>query len=148
MIRAAALAGLLACLAACGGGDGDPPLTASGARIFAPLPGQDAVVAYMTLHNESVSPVVVAGVTSREFATVQMHATVLGDGIAEMIPLDAITIAEESEVDFTVGGRHLMLTDPVQSLAPGDEVTLEFHYGGDRSLVVQAPLQPREPGDG
>jgi hypothetical protein len=41
-----------------------------------------------------------------------------------------------------------MLTDPVEALAPGDEVTLEFHYGGDRSLAVQAPLQPRAPGDG
>jgi periplasmic copper chaperone A len=147
MNRRVALALLLVGLAACGTDDATP-LTASGASIVAPLPGQDAVVAYLTLHNESPTPLVVARVTSPEFASVEMHATVFGNGMAEMIPLDAITIAEHSAVDFAAGGRHLMLTEPVEALAPGDEVTLEFHYGGDRSLAVQAPLQPRAPGDG
>ena len=75
-----------------------------------------------------------------------MHATVFSDGMAEMVPLDAITIAEASDVEFTAGGRHLMLSGPLQAFAPGDEVALEFHYGGERPLVVQAPLQPRLPG--
>lgn len=148
MRRARRLALALLLLAACGTDDAAAPLSASGVSIFAPLPGQEAVVAYLTLYNEASSPLVVARVTSPEFASVEMHATVLGDGMAEMIPLDAITIAGDAAVDFTAGGRHLMLTDPVQSLAPGDEVTLEFHYGGDRLLVVQAPLQPRELGGG
>jgi periplasmic copper chaperone A len=146
MNRGVPLALLLVGLAACGT-DEAAPLTASDASIFAPLPGQDAVVAYLTLHNEGPTTLLVARVTSPEFASVEMHATVVGNGMAEMIPIDAITIAEESAVDFAAGGRHLMLTDPVQALAPGDEVTLEFHYG-DRSLAVQAPLQPRAPGGG
>ena len=141
MRRAPAVAALLL-LAACGA-DEDVPLSATDVSIFAPLPGQEAVVAYLTLHNEGPMPIVIAPVTSPEFASVEMHATLIGDGMAEMIFLDAITVAEDSSVEFTSGGRHLMLTEPVQALAPGDEVTLEFHYGGDRSLVVQAPLQPR-----
>lgn len=147
MRRAVSLAVLPVWLAACGT-DGAAPLTASDLRIFAPLPGQEAVVAYLTLHNEGATPLAVTRVSSPEFASVEMHATISGDGMAEMIPLDAITIAEESAVDFAPGGRHLMLGDPVQSLAPGDEVTLEFHYGGDRPLAVEAPLQPRAPGGG
>jgi periplasmic copper chaperone A len=146
MTPARALAPLLLMLAACGA-DETAPLTASDVSIFAPLPGQEAVAAYLTLYNESSTPLLIARVTSPEFTRVQMHTMVSGDGIDVMTPLDAITIAEESEVEFAAGQRHLMLTGPVQSLAPGDEVTLEFHYGGDRSLVVQAPLQPRVPAD-
>lgn len=141
MRRAPAVAALLL-LAGCGA-DGDAPLSATGVSIFAPLPGQEAVAAYLTLHNEGAMPLVIARVTSPEFASVEMHATLVGDGMAEMVLLDAITVAEDSSVEFSSGGRHLMLTEPVQSLAPGDEVTLEFHYSGERSLVVQAPLQPR-----
>ena len=141
MRRAPALAALLL-LAGCGV-DEDAPLTATGASIFAPLPGQEAVAAYLTLHNEGAMPLVIARVTSPEFASVEMHATLIGNGMAEMIPVDAITVAEDSSVEFSPGGRHLMLTEPVQALAPGDEVTLEFHYSGERSLVVEAPLQPR-----
>ena len=141
MRRAPAVAALLL-LAACGA-DGDAPLSATEVSIFAPLPGQEAVAAYLTLHNEGPMPLVIARVTSPEFASVEMHATLVGDGMAEMVLLDAITVAEDSSVEFSSGGRHLMLTEPVQSLAPGDEVALEFHYSGDRSLVVQAPLQPR-----
>lgn len=141
MRRGPAVAALLL-LAACGADDG-APLSASEISIFAPLPGQEAVAAYLTLHNEGSVPLVIARVTSPEFASVEMHTTVIGDDMAMMIPLDAITVAEDSSVEFASGGRHLMLTEPVQALAPGDEVTLEFHYGGDRPLVVQAPLQPR-----
>ncbi len=139
------LAPLLLLAAACGV-DQDAPLRASGVAIYAPLPGQEAAAAYLVLHNRGATPLVIANVTSPEFASVAMHATVFGDGIAEMIPLDSIMVAESSDVEFSAGGRHLMLSDPLQAFAPGDEVTLEFHYGGDRPLVVQAPLQPRLPG--
>ena len=141
MRRAPAVAALLL-LAGCGA-DADAPLSATEVSIFAPLPGHEAVAAYLTLHNAGAMPLVIARVTSPEFASVEMHATVIGDGMAEMIPVDAITVAEDSSVEFASGDRHLMLTEPVQALAPGDEVTLEFHYSGNRSLVVQAPLQPR-----
>lgn len=147
MKAAGAVALLLLLLAACGADEAEP-LTAADVRIFAPLPGQEAVAVYLTLQNDGSTPLVIARVTSPEFARVAMHATVFGNGMAEMIPLDAITVAEDSEFEFASGSRHLMLTDPVQALAPGDEVTLEFHYGGDRSLVVQAPLQPRLPDGG
>ncbi|HET6629260.1 MAG TPA: copper chaperone PCu(A)C [Woeseiaceae bacterium] len=146
MTPARASVPLLLVLAACGADD-SAPLTASDVSVFAPPPGQEAVAAYLTLHNNSSTPLLIARVTSPEFAQVQMHAMLSGDGMAVMTPLDAITVAEDSEVEFAAGTRHLMLTEPMQSLAPGDEVTLEFHYGGDRSLVVQAPLQPRLPAD-
>jgi copper(I)-binding protein len=138
---------LLPLIAACGADDDPALLSASDLTVLAPLPGQESVVAYLTLENNGSMPLVISLVTSPEFATVEMHATVFGEGMAEMILIDAITVAEDSAVEFSMGNRHLMLMDPVESLAPGDDVTLEFHYGGNDLLSVRAPLEPRTPGD-
>jgi copper(I)-binding protein len=37
-----------------------------------------------------------------------------------------------------------MLMDPRVALAPGDEVTLEFHYGVQEPLRVRAPIEARD----
>lgn len=137
------LGGLL--LAACGGGpDG---LEASDVNILAPLPGQDTAVAYLTLTNDGSAPVEITDVSSPEFTSVEMHATVFEGGIAEMLMIDSLMIAEDSSIEFATGGRHLMLQDPLESLAPGDDVTLEFHYGAEEPFQVRAPLESRGLGD-
>lgn len=143
MRRATAALGLAGVLLSGCGGNEPPGLAASDVSILAPLPGQETVVAYFTLTNGGAAAVEVTGVTSPEFATVEMHATVFGDGMAEMLLIDSLTVSAGSQVEFAMGGRHLMLMDPVMALAPGDDVTLEFHHGTREPLRVSAPLEPR-----
>jgi copper(I)-binding protein len=139
----------LACVVLLPACSADPgaPLTASEVTIFAPLPGQTAAVAYLSLRNESDEPIVLTLVSSPDFATVEMHATVIDRGIAEMLSVDSISIAERSAVDFSTGGKHLMLMYPTRAFAPRDDVTLEFHYGSDGLLTLTAPLRARASGD-
>jgi hypothetical protein len=96
-------------------------------------------------------------VTSPEFARVEMHTTLIDDGLARMMALDSLTIAERSGLTFAPGGPHLMLMEPVSALSVGDVVTLEFHFdydeeyaadeqgpqNGNGFLAVRAPLQSR-----
>lgn len=133
-------------LGACGADDGDG-IEAIDVRVLAPLPGQDTAVAYLTLTNGGDAPVEITGVTSPEFGAVEMHATVYNDDVAEMLMIDALTVAADSHVEFSTGNRHLMLMDSRDALAPGDEVTLEFHYGADEPLRVNAPLEARTRAD-
>lgn len=133
-------------LASCGPDD-VPPLLVSDVTIFAPLPGQSMAVAYLSLRNQTVEPIVITHVASPEFARVEMHATVFGNGIAEMLALDSITIAARSAIEFATGGKHLMLMDLQETLAPGDDVTLEFHYGRDGLLTLSSPLRARNTGN-
>lgn len=135
-----------ACLiAACGG---DPlPLSVSGVTVLAPLPGQQQTVAYLSLDNHSVAPITLTRITSPQFESVAMHATIVDDGIAGMQSLDSITIAENSRVVFDVGGRHLMLLSPRETLRAGDDVTLEFHYDETGVLQLNAKLQSRGAGN-
>jgi hypothetical protein len=141
------IAASAACLvAAC---SSDPlPLSASGVTILAPLPGQQVAIAYLSLDNHSVAPITLTRITSPQFKSVAMHATIVDDGVAGMQSLDSITIAENSRVDFDVGGRHLMLMSPRETLRAGDEVTLEFHYGESGVLQLNAKMQSRGTGNG
>lgn len=153
MIRnAAAGVALLLVLAACGA-DEPSPLTAEAMTILAPLPGQPAGVAYFSLHNGAATAVTLTRVTSPEFGSVEMHTTLIDGAMTHMLPIDSLTIAEGSDLEFAPGGPHLMLMQPAAELEPGDPITLEFHYqqadAGDADaegpglLSVSAPLESR-----
>lgn len=136
-----------ACLAAVACGDERMPLSASGVMILEPIPGQDRTVAYLTLENAGSVPITLNRVTSPQFAAVEMHATILDNGVAGMQALDAITIAEGASIAFDTGGRHLMLIRPREALEAGDEVTLEFHHDPPGLLILSAPLRTRNVDD-
>jgi len=156
--RTAALLPFLLVLAACARED-PPSLTATEITAYAPLPGQPAGVAYFSLTNSGATAVTLRQVTSPEFARVEMHTTLVDDGLARMMALDSLTIAEHSGIAFAPGGPHLMLMEAVDGLSVGDVVTLEFHFvygeyavddkrqpdGTDEGgfLAVRAPLQSR-----
>ena len=142
-------------LAACGTPGEEPPLSVSGMTVYEPPPGTSAAVAYFTLRNGSTAPLLLREVSSPEFRAVEMHATVVDQGVARMLALDSLTVAGRSEIEFAAGGNHLMLMDPHRPPVPGGLVTLEFHYEGppgEKSqatgvLVVDAPIQSRTTGD-
>jgi copper(I)-binding protein len=144
-VKARRLASLALLLVGCGG---EPmPLSASDVTILEPIPGQDRTVAYLRLENNGEAPVTLSRITSPQFRRVEMHATILDDGVAGMQALDAITIAESSGVAFEAGGRHLMLIDPSDQFEAGDTITLEFHYDQSRLLILNAPMRSRTQGD-
>lgn len=127
--------------AACGGDRA--PLAATDVTILAPMPGHRMAVAYLSLENRGSTPVTLTRVTSPQFSSVEMHATIVDDGVAAMTSFDSITIAGQSNIDFAVGGQHLMLLAPHTELVPGDDVTLRFHYDQAGVLHLTAPLQSR-----
>jgi periplasmic copper chaperone A len=137
-IRTRLAAAILVTLGACSAEE-SPPLNVSDVTAYAALPGQAAGVAYFSLQNSTPMAVTLRQVSSSEYMSVEMHMTVMDDGIARMTPLDLLTVAGQSVVVFAPGGPHLMLMEPVEGLAAGDEVTLEFHYDYDGDLHGEGP---------
>lgn len=143
MIRRAAILCAAALLQQGCSGTDDPPLVASEARVFAPLPGRAATVAYLDLENRSSKPVTLHGASSPAFARAELHETVILDGVASMRPLPSIVVDPGSRLQFAPGGRHIMLSDPLKALLPGGSVTLQLHYDEAGLLVIEAGVQTR-----
>lgn len=140
--RIGGLVAVLAVAAACGQYDG-PVLSGSDLVIYAPLPGRTTSVAYLTLQNHSNNAVVLHRARSKNFARVEMHETVITDGVARMSALGSLKIDATSSVVFAAGGRHFMFLEPIVALGPGDPVSLELHYGDGGLLLLHAPLSAR-----
>jgi len=99
------------------------PLVASDIAIARPLPGMQMTAGYMTLTNNTSQQITLTKVASPQFASVQMHETVIEDGIAKMHRLDAVAIPPGDSLVFEPGAKHLML---MQANGATENVTLEF----------------------
>lgn len=120
-----------------------PALSVSELKIYAPLPGSATFVAYMALQNNGATNVEINGASSPSFGRIEMHETVIADGIARMQAIDTLIIPAGSAVKFAPGGRHLMLLNPQGELRAGQAITLRLHYGDAGLLLLQAPLLER-----
>jgi len=124
---------VLALLVACA--NDAAPLVASDVVVKRGPPGtMQMSSAYFDIANNTSAAVTITAVTSPQYQAVDMHETVIEDGVARMRALDGFVIAPNSSVSFAPGARHLMLMRPVN--AEGGQVTLEFHSGDSVLLTV------------
>jgi len=117
--------------------DDTAPITVSEVAIARPKPGMQMTAGYFTLSNHTSQEIVVSEVRSPQFGSVQMHESVIDDGIARMAELDDFVLQAGSTVEFRPGGKHLMLMQAVEDL---DEVTLEFFAGESIILSVNVKV--------
>jgi copper(I)-binding protein len=128
--------------AACSAPEG-PPLTISKVVVLEALPGTKMSVAYLTLDNNSDQPIVIDSVTSPQFASVDMHETVIENDVARMASLTSLVIESLSSVRFETGGKHLMMSGPLNQVEAGLPVTIEIHYDSSGLLIVATTVSSR-----
>ena len=130
MMRLVTLIAVFAMAASCGGGEG-PPVVATDVVVTAPAAGMPMAAGYLQISNRSGAAVRITHVSSPEYGSVEMHETVVEDGIARMRAIPALEIADGDTIVFERGGKHLMLMQPVGD--PGT-ITLNF-YSADVLLL-------------
>lgn len=115
-----------------------PPLRAEQLQISRPLPGMNMGAGYLTLENNSDQQLRITRVHSPELEAVEMHESVLEDGVSRMNKLQEIVIPPGRSVIFEPGAKHLMLRYPV---AMPTQVTLQFYAEETLLLSVGATLE-------
>ena len=108
------------------------------------MPGSAAGVAYFIIENRSAATITVDRIDSPQYADVQIHETVVADGISRMRAVKSFQVEPASSVEFVPGGKHVMLMKPTTNLSTGTPVTLEIHYDTGL-LIVSAAMQDRKP---
>lgn len=131
---AACMAGLAAALllVACNNEPG-PQLRVSDLDVRAPRAGMNMGAAYLTLHNNSNQAIRITGFASPQFESIELHESILEDGISRMRKLEELTIDPGATVALEPGGRHLMLLRPLAQ----DAATFDLKiYAGDAMLLA------------
>jgi len=109
------------------------PLTLSNVTVTQPVPGMAMSAGYFELTNNSAQTISITHITSPEFASVEMHQTIIEDEVARMTALGTLTLQAGETVSFEPGGKHLMLMRPSNDI---ESVTLQFFAGESVLLSV------------
>lgn len=107
------------------------------------LPGSAPAGGYLTIINNGDQAISLAGATCPNYGSVGLHRSQVRDGVSTMGPVDRITVAAHSTLEFASQGYHLMLKAPTTALHPGDHVpiTLIFESG----VQITVPFEIRRP---
>ena len=101
------------------------------------IPGDRPMAGYFVVDNQSGVDRSLVGTSSPAFGAVQIHRTVVQDGMAGMQPVESVALPAEGRVEFAPGGYHLMLMRRQQEVRVGDRVPvlLEFENGEGRTVI-------------
>lgn len=93
---------------------------------------------YMKLVNRSAGEVVLVGVESDAFSSVEIHEMMHVDGMMRMRRIDELVIPANGSIELVPGGKHLMMHGPTDDLQAGKQVgiTLAFASGETQSLNI------------
>lgn len=82
-----------------------------------------------------------------DFPKVEIHETVVTDGVGKMLPVDGIDIAPGQEVTLRPGGYHVMFMGLDDQLVEGETVpaTLVFERAGE--VAVEFTIEKRPAGE-
>ena len=114
-------------------------LEISEARIKNLPPTVPVRAGYMTIHNASQTAVSIVAIRSDAFAKVEIHRSIMKDGMMHMDPVDNLQIAPGASLQLAPGGLHLMMMQPVQATQPGDEIEiiLQLDDGSEQRLMMK-----------
>lgn len=104
----------------------EPNLVFTDAYVAAAPPGAAAMAGYMNIENPGERERRIAGISSPDFAEVQMHRSSIENGIARMQQLEYLAAGPGSKLELKPGGIHLMLMEPVRDFEPGEIILLEL----------------------
>jgi len=109
-------------------------------------PGAANGVVYLTIDNSGADDELLR-VESPVADHVEMHNSIMRDGMMEMRPLQTLAIAAKSRVRFEPGGKHLMLIGVKQQIKEGQPVPLTLVFkraGAVRVLAIAASMGAAE----
>jgi copper(I)-binding protein len=114
-------------------------LDISDARIKNLPPTVPVRAGYMTIHNPEPVAVTIVSVRSDAFARVEIHQSLMKDGMMHMQPVGALTIGAGASLQLAPGGLHLMMMQPVEPTHPGDEIEifLQLDNGTQQDLIMK-----------
>ncbi|MCH4151664.1 MAG: copper chaperone PCu(A)C [Sphingobium sp.] len=136
LIRLAALAAPLA-LAACA----DPaPLYVDQAWVQLNANPDAPSAGYFTIHG-GPETVTLRSIQTEGAIKIEMHDSVMKDGMMTMAPIDSVAVPAKTKVAFAPGGKHLMLFSINPAVVKSGKLGLMFIFSNGDRLPVDATIK-------
>ena len=98
---------------------------------------------YLEIENHSAIPVSLLSISSPIFRKIEIHNSLEEDGLKKMQYIESINIPPSEKFNFSPGGYHLMLFDPIRDLQSGNSVPLLFKFTETIQIQVSAIIKSR-----
>lgn len=96
---------------------------------------------YMTIHNPAGGDQRIVGVTSEAFDSVEIHQSLMQDGMMRMEQQDELVIDAGATVRLEPGGLHLMLMGPREPTKPGQVHRLRLELGDGSTQQIEMTVR-------
>jgi periplasmic copper chaperone A len=116
----------------------DPAVSAAWVRQVPPAARMTA--GYLSIFNPGPEALVVVGAESPLFGSIEIHGTVMVDGVARMRHQETVTVPAGETVRFEPGGLHLMLMQPVDGVPSSGSIELALLLEDGQRLEFLAPV--------
>lgn len=81
------------------------------------------------------------GASSPSAARIEMHESMMHDGMMMMTSLKSVPVAANGSVSFAPGGKHLMLFGLDPKVAPGGTMAIDLNFAKAGKVSVTAPVK-------
>ena len=112
-------------------------------EIYAPLPGNTVTSGYTKITNNTDVTISIDSITSPDFETVEIHETIIVNGIARMIEIEQLTIPANNDVVLKRGGKHFMFFNPTKNINIGQNIKLDIKLSNNENLKFEASAKLR-----
>lgn len=124
-------------------------LAISDVTLAATTPAAPAAAVYLTIANAGATPDRLVSVETTAARRVEIHDTVITDGVARMTALpDGVEVPAGGEATLAPRGRHVMLMGLTAPLADGARVPLTLVFETAGRVEIEAPTHVGAPAQG
>lgn len=103
-------------------------------------PAARMTAGYLRVANPGPESLVIVGAESPLFGSIEMHGTIMEDGVARMRYQDTVTVGPGEVVSFEPGGLHLMLMQPLDGIPTSGEIAITLLLADGGRLEFSAPV--------
>ena len=91
---------------------------------------------YVEIENDSNQDVVITGMQSDAFESLELHETTMKDGMMKMVEQESFIIPANGSISLKPGGKHIMLINPLRTLEIGDKVEIMVTFGDNKARKI------------
>lgn len=111
--------------------------------IYAPRAGSSVTAGFTNISNSTGEAITIDAITSPQFNIVEIHETIIDNGVAKMLKIEKLIIDNDESVALKPGGKHLMLIGAKKVILEGEEINLIVKLSNDQTMNLKTPAVSR-----